>query len=92
MGVTVTLSPALRRFTGGIDRLGIDDHECSPGELVQRVAGIFPALHRHLFLPDGRLRATVTIVTCPHGITIHAHHDGMRTADTVMPRAHEEAR
>ncbi len=57
--VTVKVPTPLRSFTGGLAEIALDG--TTVGGLVHELAETHPALKRHLYAPDGRLRSFVTV-------------------------------
>ncbi len=59
MAVTILIPTPLRPYVDGRDRLELE--ASSVGELLERLTSRHPALNRHLFAEDGRLRSFVNV-------------------------------
>ncbi len=59
MAVTILIPTPLRPYVDGRDRLELE--ASSVGELLKRLTSRHPALNRHLFAEDGRLRSFVNV-------------------------------
>ena len=82
MAVTILIPTPLRPYVDGRDALELDGG--SVGELLDRLAGEYAGLRRHLFADDGRLRSFVNVYVNDRDIRQLSQRDTLvKAGDTV---------
>jgi len=82
MTVTVLIPNPLRPFVSGREAVNVDGGNV--GEVLERLAGEYTALRKHLFADDGRLRSFVNVYVNDRDIRhLQRHETPVAAGDTV---------